>query len=186
VMPAPRLFGPGSLVTCVRLVTYWVDNIGRLRMFQSRPDNAVTAAGSAGLVGAWPGGVALPINPATDAVIADGVADLQIALFMSNMSPVMPGAWAFGDPGTGSLPLGIEQHMAETRAVRITAMLSTPRARDVSNVVPIVQVENNAFLPNPTFIYRQISTVAEMRNLRIYDLMSSNTRLWNQVRSFPP
>ncbi len=181
VMPAPRQFGPGSLVTCVRLVTYWVDNLGRLRMFRSTPGNP---AGAVAMTGA--GGLAtLPVDPANDMVVAEGVLDLQLALFMSGQSPVGPNDWILDANGP---VLTNSRHLVEARSVRITATLSTPRADDRPSMPPPTTVENRTLNPaifTGNFTYRTYTVVADLKNMRIFDLMSSNDLNWNQIRSFP-
>ena len=65
---APTGVGPGSIVTCVQLVTYWVDNLNRLRMWRSTPADP---GGSAAIAGSGALAGPLPINPAQDAVLAE-------------------------------------------------------------------------------------------------------------------
>lgn len=181
LMPAPRQFGPGSLVSCVRLVTYWVDNLGRLRMFRSTPANPAGSMALTGAAGLGPS----PIDPANDMVVAEGVVDLQLALFMSGQSPVAPNNWMLDADGPA---LTNNRHLVEARSVRITATLSTPRADDRPSMPPPTTVENRTLDPaffTGNFTYRTYTVVADMKNMRIFDLMSSNALTWNQIRSFP-
>lgn len=189
VMPTTRAFGPGSLVTCVRVVTYWIDNLGRLRMWRSTPAAMATVVNLTGFLGI--GGAALPIDPNNDVVLAEGVRNMQVALRASGEAPgALAGAWMFSDPANLLRPTETRMQ-AEARAVRVSVILSTPRLgerRGGTNTMP-PNLENNVLIDAtypPTFTYRIESYVAELRNLRTFDLMSNANRDWNQIRSFPP
>lgn len=191
IMPATRAFGPGSLVTCVRVVTYWIDNLGRLRMWRSVPTAVAmgTVVGLTGFLGV--GGAPLPIDVNNDVVLAEGVRNMQIALRASGEAPgALAGAWMFSDPANVLRPTDTRMQ-AEARAVRVSVILSTPRVgnrRGGADTMP-PSLENNVLFDAAyprTFTYRIESYVAEMRNLRTFDLMSNATRNWNQIRSFPP
>jgi prepilin-type N-terminal cleavage/methylation domain-containing protein len=189
IMPATRAFGPGSLVTCVRVVTYWIDNLGRLRMWRSTPAAMATVGNLTGFLGI--GGAQLPINVNDDVVLAEGVRNMQIALRASGEAPgALAGAWMFSDPANVLRPAATRMQ-AEARAVRVSVILSTPRVGDRrggANTMP-ASLENNVLFDAaypPTFTYRIESYVSELRNLRTFDLMSNANRDWNQIRSFPP
>ena len=184
LLPAGRVFGPGSIVVCVRLVTYWLDNIGRLRVWEGRANNVAAAVN---LNGQWPFGTNRPVNPAQDAVVAENIADFQVELYNSGMAPFRPTAWMLDTPPNAGRPPQARQ-ISEVRAVRITAMLRTPIAGEAKALnVPAAIANHNLILANypNTHTYRLVSYTAELRNMRHFDLMSSNARAWNQVRSFP-
>jgi hypothetical protein len=89
-------------------------------------------------------------------------------------------------PNAGRPPQATQ--ISEVRAVRITAMLRTPIAGEAKALnVPAAIANHNLILANypNTHTYRLVSYTAELRNMRHFDLMSSNARAWNQVRSFP-
>lgn len=184
---APTGVGPGSIVTCVQLVTYWVDNLNRLRMWRSTPADP---AGAAALVGAGALSGPLPINPAQDAVLAEGVADLQVALFMSGMAGIGAGGTAVGNAWNYAVgtEFSTEQELVETRAVRISVLLASPRRGDQRAVNAPNQLENHvtgAGFYDPAYHYRAVQYQAELRNMRLFDLQSSNLRSWDSVRSYP-
>lgn len=184
VMPAGRVFGPGSIVACVRLVTYWLDNIGRVRAFEANP---ASIGGAVDLFADWPAAIARPIDPLNDAVVADNVRDLQVEVFMSGMAPFRPTGWAFDAPPGGGQPPD-QTAMVEARSVRITALIATPRAGNARALNVPANIANHALVaadyPN-THTYRLVSYSSEMRNLRHFDLMSSSAREWDEVRSYP-
>lgn len=186
LLPVGRVFGPGSIVVCVRLVTYWLDNIGRLRVWEGRANNVAAATN---LNGQWPAGTNRPINPAQDAVVAENIAELQIELYNSGMAPFRPSNWMLDTPPDLGRPTAAQMaQISEVRAVRITAMLRTPIAGDARALnVPAAVANHTLVLANypNTHTYRLVSYTAELRNMRHFDLMSSNARAWNQVRSFP-
>lgn len=185
LLPPGRVFGPGSVVTCVRLVTYWLDNIGRVRMWLGTAANVLSASG---IIGSWPLGQQRPINPANDAVIADNVRMLQFAAFMSDIAPSFPGNWALNAPPLASSRPGDPGHMVETRAIRMSALLATPRAGEARiRNVPATIANHTLIAANypGTHTYRLATYSAEVRNLRHFDLMSSAARPWNLVRSYP-
>lgn len=184
---APTGVGPGSIVTCVQLVTYWVDNLNRLRMWRSTPADP---GGAAGLVGSGALAGPLPINPAQDAVLAEGVADLQVALFMSGMAGVGAGGTAVANAWNyaTAAEFSTEQELVETRAVRISVLLASPRRGEQRAVSAPTQLENHvtgAGFYDSAYHYRAVQYQAELRNMRLFDLQSSNLRSWDAVRSYP-
>ena len=192
----PGGLGPGSLVTCVRPVTYWIDDLARLRMWRGTPGSAtggattrITSAGS------LPGGT--PIDPINDLVITEGIEELQIALFMSReLTGALGGTWAFA----GSGDLSTEAQLAETRAVRITAVVRSPHKEDSerrsarppaieNRTLPTVatvgcQPGNSCF--DPRYHRKVVTFTAELRNLRIFDLLSNASRTTGNLWSYPP
>lgn len=184
---APTGVGPGSIVTCVQLVTYWVDNLNRLRMWRSTPADP---GGSAAIAGSGALAGPLPINPAQDAVLAEGVADLQIALLMSGMAGLGAGGTAVANAWNyaTAAEFTTEQELVETRAVRISVLLASPRRGEQRAMNAPAQLENHvtgAGFYDPAYHYRAVQYQAELRNMRLFDLQSSNTRTWDAVRSYP-
>lgn len=184
---APTGVGPGSIVTCVQLVTYWVDNLNRLRMWRSTPADP---SGSAAIAGSGALAGPLPINPAQDAVLAEGVADLQVALFMSGMAGIGAGGTAVANAWNyaNAAEFSTEQELVETRAVRISVLLASPRRGEQRAVNAPPQLENHvtgAGFYDPAYHYRAVQYQAELRNMRLFDLQSSNLRSWDSVRSYP-
>lgn len=194
-LPVGRVFGPGSIVVCVRLVTYWLDNLGRVRMFESTPAGI---AGADALTATWPNAQDRPINTAGDAVIADNVRNLQFEGFLSGMAPApFQSAWILSTtPAILSRP-GDFRAQVETRAIRMNAVLATPRAsKNIARNLPVNAAGANVLsnynfaadigaglFPN-THSYRTVTQTAELRNLRHFDLMSSRNRVYTAVRSF--
>lgn len=177
----PQGVGPGSIVTCVQPVTYWVDDQGRLRMWIGSPADP---SGSTALTGAYG---SVPANPAADAVLAEGVEDLQVALRMSGQAGAFGRAnvWAFSNPGNG---LGLLTEAVETRSVRLTFLLRTPRADDgvnPQNVPDQLEDHDITALIDQRFRYRTISFQAELRNMRLFDLQSTQADAWTDIRSYP-
>ncbi|MFO0728459.1 MAG: prepilin-type N-terminal cleavage/methylation domain-containing protein [Myxococcota bacterium] len=183
---SPLGVGPGSIVTCVQLITYWVDNLNRLRMWRSTPNDP---SGTAQIVGTGALAGPLPINPATDIVLVEGVADLQIALFMSGMAGVAPGsatpsAWNYA----AGAEFSMETEIVETRAVRFSVLLASPRRGDNRADGAPPQLENHitgAGYYDPAYHYRTVTYQADLKNMRLFDMQSSNTRAWFDVRSYP-
>lgn len=176
----PNGVGPGSIVSCVRPVTYWVDDQGRLRMWTAR---LADPSGSAVLTGAF--GTGLPINPGLDPVLAEGVEDFQIALNMSGASQVNANGWVFDISGTA---LNNDQEAVETRLVRLSFLMRTPRAEDANRPQGVPDfLEDHDIRPqlDPRFRYRVITFQAELRNMRLFDLQTAPTVAWDAIRSFP-
>jgi hypothetical protein len=176
---SPNGAGSGSLVVCVELVTYWVDNLDRLRVWRSRG-----VASTAGISGAAPIASVLAINPDADPVLAEGVVNLQVALRMSAMAPTGPDQWVFDADGP---QVPIESHLVETRAVRLSAIVRT-LTPDNSRATGLNANLENAALPayGPQYHYRVVQFETELRNMRLFDLAADSNRTWNQVRSFQP
>lgn len=190
---SPRGASSGSAVTCVQPVTYWLDRQGRIRVWQS---TAAAPGGAAALAGGgFPGTV--PINPANDAVFAEGVEDIQFAIQMSTMAPAPlsnPGTWAFT---TGNIP-GNEEIMAEARVVRTTVLMRTTRHfSDSGGPSRVAQIEDHvlpatrtkgcadpAVCYDPSFKRRTMTFYSELRNMRLFDMLSDQTRIFTDVRSY--
>ncbi len=176
---SPNGAGPGSLVVCVELVTYWLDNLDRLRVWRSRG-----VPSTFGISGNAPTDSVLAMNPNADPVLAEGVVNLQIALRMSSMAPTGPNQWVFDADGP---QVPDEIHLVETRAVRLSAIVRTltPDNNRATGLNPNLE---NAILPayEPRYHYRVVQFETELRNMRLFDLASDTNRTWNEVRSFQP
>lgn len=87
----------------------------------------------------------LPINPAQDAVLAEGVADLQIALLMSGMAGLGAGGTAVANAWNyaTAAEFTTEQELVETRAVRISVLLASPRRGEQRAMNAPAQLENH-------------------------------------------
>jgi hypothetical protein len=188
----PTGVGAGSYAVCVQPVSYWVDNLARLRMWQPRSD--AEAAAPAAVDGQ------VPINPFTDAVLVEGIEDLQLAIYMSRQSGIGAGAvWIHDAAG---LTWANEGQMAESRVVRISAIARTTRSHGETNLRrealltnnrledhvlpanPVIGCPTPALCYDPSFTRKLIRFQAELRNMRIFDVLSSNTRSWDEIRSF--
>lgn len=189
----PTGVGAGSFAVCVEPVSYWVDTFARLRMWQpmsSAQSNAPATAGGR-----------VPIDPTNDAVIAEGVEDLQLSLFMSAESGVAAGPVWIRD--NAALDIADEGQMSEARVVRISAVVRTQRSLTQTNMareglldpgglledhlLPTTQLygcSTPATCYDPAFTRKRLRFNAELRNMRIFDVLSSNTRTWDEMRSF--
>lgn len=181
---------PGSLVTCVRPVTYWLDNLGRLRLWRARPDPAGGATTS--IIG---GVSSTPIDPDNDMVLVEGIEELQIALFMSTNFAARPTDGWLLDGGTGAITN--DSDLAEVRAVRMTAVVRTPRKDDATFAINRpVQIEDGPAHSNrvvgctasdcydPRFHRKVVSFESELRSLRVFDMLSTQARTTDQLWSY--
>ncbi|MBI2376777.1 MAG: prepilin-type N-terminal cleavage/methylation domain-containing protein [Deltaproteobacteria bacterium] len=166
----------GSIVQCVRPVTYWVDSQRRLRMFAS---SAASPGGSATLSGTFG---SAPIDPANDAVLAEGIEDLQISALMSSASPTLANGWAFaGNGGLASL-----DEMAEIRVLRMSVLVRTNRADDNDRAPTVPStIENHSNVLDRKRSYKLIRFEVPIRNLRLFDLMSAPERTTAMMWSYP-
>jgi prepilin-type N-terminal cleavage/methylation domain-containing protein len=157
----------------------------------------------------WP---SLPSNPngpnTTDLVLAEGVEDLQFAFLMSN-DPNLPGA-AQGQWVTSPNLLLAPEMMSEVRVVRISAIVRTARAFQDNNGAGEsrggllnlpgeggIQMEDHVLANvqtvgcttpgtcyDPRYMRRRLTFEAELRNMRIFDALSTNQRGYQQVYSY--
>ncbi|MBK6690504.1 MAG: prepilin-type N-terminal cleavage/methylation domain-containing protein [Deltaproteobacteria bacterium] len=186
----PAGMAVGSRVMCVQPVTYWLDVQGRLRLFQSTRANP---GGTATAMGLNPGQV--PLDPGTDAVLSEGVEDLQFAVFMSAAAPgVLANNWAYV-PG---LALANEAELAEARVVRTSVLMRTASTPKTSGGPSrIAQLEDHVLTQpaqpgcrtpatcyDPSYRRKALTFTAELRNLRIFDAVSDSSRTTNELRSY--
>jgi prepilin-type N-terminal cleavage/methylation domain-containing protein len=186
----PAGMAVGSRVMCVMPVTYWLDDRGRLRIFRSTLANP---GGSGVAAGAYPGRV--PIDPANDAVLAEGIEDLQFAVFMSaRATGVLANAWAF----TPGISPTIEAELAEDRVVRASVLMRTAYLGDSSSGPNrVAQIEDHLLTQpkqkgcstpltcyDPGYRRRLLTFNAEIRNMRIFDAVSDISRTPAQIRSY--
>lgn len=193
----PTGAGIGSLVVCVRPVVYWVDAQFRLRMW--RASNLTLASSGSLLPNAGDVTFTVPINPTNDLVLAEGVEDLQIAYLMSGAAGAKANLWIYSSPTGAASSFADAANLAEIRAVRITALLRTAVQGDTpvvdtrptaveDHTVPTTECVNigETDCYNPRFRRKTITFQAELRNMRLFDLMSSTERTTDQIRSYLP
>jgi prepilin-type N-terminal cleavage/methylation domain-containing protein len=159
--------------------------------------------------GGWP---QLPMNATgatgtVDTVLAEGVEDFQISFqvstLLANSLGIPPATWINSTPGVPS-PLTPDM-MSEVRVIRISAIIRTARAFSDSaggetraygaagtpslenHNLPTAQVINcddPSACYDPRFIRRRITFEAELRNMRIFDVLSTNARTYTDMRSY--
>jgi prepilin-type N-terminal cleavage/methylation domain-containing protein len=175
----PLGVGPGSIVICVQPVTYYVDARRRLRMWRATRNDPQGVAAITGDYGS------VPVNPAIDLVLTEGVEDLQIATFMSGeaFDAAHRSDWAFDTQGD---VLASEAHLVEVRALRLSVILRTAIAEDQprpSSLPP--SLEDHVLTLDNRYRYRVVTYQTELRNLRLFDLQASSETDWDDVRSYP-
>lgn len=186
----PAGMAVGSRVMCVQPVTYWLDTEGRLRLFQATRANP---GGTASARGGYAGHV--PIDPTADAVLAEGVEDLQFAVLMSAAAPgALANAWAFV-PGLAPVA---ETDLAEARVVRASVLMRTTASAKTSDGPGRVgQIEDHVLTQveqpgchtpdtcyDPSFRRKVLTFTAEIRNMRLFDAVSDSGRTTNELRSY--
>lgn len=198
----PRGSGSGSTVVCVQPVTYWIDSNAQLRLWQATA--SPTMSNNHIVVGA--NGIGRVIISDSDAVLADGVQDLQVSVFMSNCGAVVtpaPPALPSCAPGPLSqkwlwtVPYydnTTEEQLAEARIVRITALVrSTRMSAGEGGVAWPAQIEDHT---TPTcagtgpgcwpagFDWYTVAFESPLRSMRIFDSLSDINQPTNQIRSY--
>ncbi len=189
----PTGAGPGSSIVCARPVTYWVDAQARLRLWRA---STASQGGVSTLGGTTYGTV--PIDPARDAVLAEGVEDLQIAYLMSSAAGGIANRWVYSTGGPG---FGDDSQLAEIRAVRVSAVIRTSRRDDRVvrfNFPAAIENRNTGGLNaqlgcadplncfDPRFGRKIVTFQSEIVNMRLWDRMSSPARTTAMIRSYLP
>ena len=188
----PTGVGLGSLVTCVRPITYWVDRFARLRMWRA---STVDSGGNTATVVLGAFG-SVPINPTSDIVLAEGVEELQIAYLMSHEAAGLESQWVFASSG---LVMSNLTDLAEIRAVRISGIVRTPRRTDSGQPADIPDwiEDRNMTALNWVIGCTDLGTCrewghtrkhftyqSELRSMRSFDLMSTTARTTAVLKSW--